>query len=71
MPIARPWTRSTQCLTLRESVETLLNIHTSKSPNGEIEIRESVRLADLPSESHDRYQAAWRTLSEARQRSMF
>jgi hypothetical protein len=64
-------TGATMYLTVREALETLLSVHTRTSSNGEIEVRDDVYLTELPPECRDRYQAAWRALSEARQRSMF
>jgi hypothetical protein len=58
-------------LTVREALETLLTVHTSQSMTGEFKLQEDVRPTDLDPEGRRRYEAAWRTLAEARRRSSF
>jgi hypothetical protein len=58
-------------LTVREALEAVLTVHTSQSATGEFRLRENVRPTDLDPEGRRRYEAAWRTLAEARRRSAF
>ena len=70
-PAARHQKQPRMYLTVREALDAVMSVHTSTSPKGELEIRERVDLADLSPDSRSRYQAAWRILWEARQRSLF
>ena len=58
-------------LTVREALQTLLTVHTSQSATGEFKVQQDVRTTDLDPDGRRRYEAAWRTLAEARRRDVF
>jgi hypothetical protein len=53
-----------------EALDILLGFHISRSPSGEIEVKENVIAADADPEIRRRYRLAWQILAEGRATAM-
>jgi hypothetical protein len=60
-----------QYLTVSEAMENLFGNHTRGIVGVDFEVRFDFHPSDLDADSRRRYEAAWRTLAEARQRRLF